>query len=162
MPILQIPELIRLKDPNLLYKPYYQSSRDNFTLLIGPKVIAITTKTRYEGWSVFSTKFRELFKSASDLSTFSSIKRLGLRYIIFFDFNIYEKTDSKVEIGNETLIKQELLFRTVFNSAGIKSTLMISNPSEMLIDGKKKKGRLSILIHILQQTRLNLKKQKVC
>ena len=44
LPILQIPENIRINDPNLKYNPYYSLLNNNFILQIGPKVVSLINK----------------------------------------------------------------------------------------------------------------------
>ena len=54
LPILQIPEPVRLNDPALIYKPNYKLSNEKFIFQIGPKVISLASAPNYIGWRIFS------------------------------------------------------------------------------------------------------------
>lgn len=53
LPISQLPEAIRMSDPNLKYKPLYRIEGDKTVIQIGPDVINLSSKMPYIGWNEF-------------------------------------------------------------------------------------------------------------
>ena len=58
LPIFQVPEQIRLNDPNLKYQPYYRlrhKDNENFVIQIGPQVVAFSINPQNYKWNTFSS-----------------------------------------------------------------------------------------------------------
>ena len=70
LPILQLPDIVRVNDPNFRYKPHYKISNDKFVLQIGPDVIAISAYPSYVGWEVFSSKIFNILDSPGSTHLF--------------------------------------------------------------------------------------------
>lgn len=102
LPILQIPEVLRSRDPNLMFNPYYKSQAGNFLLQIGPKVFSLVNIKEYAGWEAFSQKIYTTFSALAESEIITQVTRFGLRYINLFDeINIYEKSNFTIAL-NET------------------------------------------------------------
>ena len=91
LPILQIPESVRIADANLKFKPHYKVSNENFVVQIGPDLLSISSFPKYAGWDSFSDKIFQILDVLNSTDIVDSIIRLGLRYVNFFDDNIFEK-----------------------------------------------------------------------
>jgi uncharacterized protein (TIGR04255 family) len=109
LPILQIPEVLRSRDPNLMFNPHYKSQAGNFLLQIGPKVFSLVNIEEYAGWEVFSGKIYSTFSALAELKIIKKVTRFGLRYINLFDgINIYEKSNftialNKIDFGKHNM-----------------------------------------------------------
>lgn len=57
LPILQVPELMRHKDPNLRYQAYYRLEKGSMNLSIGPHSLVFGNVRPYIGWSEWSAFF---------------------------------------------------------------------------------------------------------
>lgn len=135
LPILQIPDEIREKDPNFQFKPYYQIIGASYILQVGPRVISLNTKGDYQGWENFSSEAVCVFSEINKLGVLGNIKRFALRYVNFFDGDIMDRFDVDIKIGNIP-INQKSLLRTEIQSEKFISTLQITNDASMP-DGKK-------------------------
>ena len=92
LPILQLPEIVRREDKNLLYKPYYKlHSRDSYILQVGARMISLVRLAPYSGWREFSERFRYIAKKVDELKIIDSYVRIGIRYINEFEGNIFDK-----------------------------------------------------------------------
>lgn len=109
LPILQFPENIREFDPNLKFKPHYRISNSEYYIQIGPDVISISPKLGYPGWANYSKSIQLLFSKLFELNIITTVHRLGLRYINFFE---------NVNILNNITLQLESSFS--FNKAAIK------------------------------------------
>lgn len=130
LPILQIPEPIRISDPNLKYKPLYRISNDEFVIQIGPDVLAIGSYPKYLGWKKFSSKIFEILNKIEDLKIISEVERLGIRYINFFNEDIFDNLKLEINLDNKKLKSQKSVIRTEFNQGKFISTLQISNDAQ--------------------------------
>ncbi|OGP14016.1 MAG: hypothetical protein A2052_06255 [Deltaproteobacteria bacterium GWA2_54_12] len=128
LPILQVPEDIRIKDPNLIYKPYYAMKNDNLQCLIGPRTIAVShVQNEYLGWDKFLPSVLEIFKIVEQLKIVKRVEKLGMRYVNFFNFNIYEKINLNIHMGDRRLADYPTYFRTEMKSGKYTSALQVAN-----------------------------------
>ena len=97
--ILQIPEAIRSSDQELSFKPHYKLLNDDFIFQVGPKVLSIVSTKEYVGWGKFIEEILRSFKIVKDLAIIDKVKRIGLRYINFFDFDIFEKINLNMKLN---------------------------------------------------------------
>lgn len=141
LPITQLPPQIRNNDPNLLYKPHYKLSDDTFFFQIGPKSISLINKGEYVGWSIFSPKIKECFQKVKEIKIIKDTRRFGLRYINFFEeLNIYDKTNFKLLLNEESLTSNKIVLRTSLHKEEFICTLQVSNDSKMEQKDAKKQG----------------------
>lgn len=129
LPILQIPEQVRNIDPSFRHKPHYKIDHPLFPIQIGPDVINIACIQQYQGWDLFSSKIFSVLNKLSRADIITDINRLGLRYINFFDFNIFEKLDFNFTIGktHKGDLKNTVIRTEINHDDLLSSTLQISN-----------------------------------
>ena len=142
LPILQIPAEIRSKDPNLIMQPHYKIKSDKFILMIGPKGVSLGIKGEYVGWNIFLPEVEKVFKKIGDLEIVKSVKRLGIRYINAFDFDIYEKIKLKVNLENGNLKHKNLFIKTEVVCGNFISTLQVANNATGTINDKQFSGSI--------------------
>ncbi|WRQ32330.1 TIGR04255 family protein [Bacteroidales bacterium MB20-C3-3] len=134
LPILQLPDVVRASDPNLKYKPYYKISNENFVIQIGPDVILISSFPRYLGWEIFSKIIFDVLTKIEQIGIINVIERIGIRYINFFENNIFEKINLKVSIGSNDVLCKNTIIRTEIEQGEYSSTLQLANNA--IINGK--------------------------
>jgi uncharacterized protein (TIGR04255 family) len=82
LPILQLPEIVRKQDPNLLYKPNYRLSKnEEFVFQVGAKMVSLAINKPYTGWQLFSEKLHNHIERVDSLNLSNSYSRIGIRYI---------------------------------------------------------------------------------
>ena len=91
LPIFQLPEDIRLKDENLKNKPWHKFYNDEFEVLVGGSVVVIVAKKEYKGWTRYNEEIKYVFDVFKDSIIFSSITRIGLKYVDMFEMPIINK-----------------------------------------------------------------------
>lgn len=142
MPILNIPEEIRIADPNLRYQALYKLTNGGFVLATGPRVVTLGKSGEYPGWSQLSERLRRMVEIFSGLEFVEEVERIGLRYINFFEFDIFEKIKLTVEMGKAPITKNETLVRSIFPGNRYKSKLQVANHVTVIVDGVKRKGSI--------------------
>lgn len=89
LPIMQLPEAVREKDPALKFKPLYRINNKNIIIQIGPDVICISSPIPYIGWSLFKQHVcKILYLINTNGAIIKKVTRIGHRYANFFDNNM--------------------------------------------------------------------------
>lgn len=127
LPILQLPDIVRASDPNLKYKPHYKILNDKFVIQIGPDVISISSFPKYLGWESFSEVIFDVLSKVESTGIINIVERIGIRYINFFEANIFEKVNLKVCIGADDILYKNTIVRTEIEQGEFSSTLQIAN-----------------------------------
>jgi uncharacterized protein (TIGR04255 family) len=140
MPVLNIPEQMRLVDPNLQYQPWYRLRNGDFILAVGPKHVALHKPGEYPGWGLLSERLLHMVQTLNGVAIVDKVERAALRYINFFDFDIFEKVKLVVSIENKPITSTETLVRSIFSGKRFNSLLHISNLAIMKIKGTERKG----------------------
>ena len=142
LPILQLPEAVRVQDPNLKYQPYHKLVKNDFIFNIGPKVLAFVNKTPYAGWSRWSDFFYTILEKVQSTQVIDFAERIGLRYINFFNFNIFDKVKLRIELINRKIQKEPTNLRTEILDEGFTKILQIANSVNIIINDQKMTGSL--------------------
>lgn len=125
--ILQIPEQIRNIDPNLRFKPHYKIFDENFAVQIGQDVISIASIPKYIGWEKFSEAIFSILNKIENTSIIKNVLRLGIRYINFFETDIFKNINIGISINNQIIDYQSTVFRTEFTKDRFSATLQVAN-----------------------------------
>ena len=132
LPILQIPELVRNNDPNLKFQPYYKLKRDNYVIQIGPHVLSLSiTDNSYTTWEDYFSEIQNVFGRVGELNFISNVMRVGLRYINFFEDDVWEKINLSVKIVEDEITDNEVFVRTVIPKEDFKVLLQVGNQFEL-------------------------------
>ncbi len=127
LPISQLPDNVRKGDPNLKHKPFYKISNENFIIQFGPEVFAIASHPEYVGWKSFSSEINRVMDILKSSSVVNQILRLGIRYINFFEEDVFENAKINISLGNIQSKPTNALFRTEISHKNFKSTLQAAN-----------------------------------
>lgn len=142
LPILQLPETVRMKDLNLKFQPHYKLIHDNYILQIGPNVISVVNTNDYVGWDNFATKIKETIQRVHKLGVIKKFIRLGIRYINFFELDIYENINLKILLSNNPFNSEQLTFRSTIKSGNFLINLQILNNGNISVKKVAKVGSI--------------------
>lgn len=126
LPILQVPDEIRQKDPNFIFQPYYRLEHGPFVLQVGPRVL-IFSAPNYPGWGAFSGELRNVMDSMFKICLFDTIDRIGIRFINFFEGNVFKQFDVQLRVGGIEQTETNVFVRTISSTPPFVTTLQISN-----------------------------------
>lgn len=140
LPILQLPEMVRSRDPELIFKPHYKLVNKDFLVQVGPQVFSVINANTYAGWEEFSEKIDEAFDIVSELDVINRVYRIGIRYINFFDFDIFKKINLQVLLWADPLQANQITFRAEVPAGKFLNVLHIVNNAEVNIGTETKKG----------------------
>lgn len=142
LPILQLPTVLREKDPNLKYQACYKFTKPGNVLLVGPHNVALSTNP-YTDWDTTTPVLSDLLSRFDEIELFQSIERIGLRYINFFEkLNIFEHLTLSLAVNSQSIAKQSIVLRTEAPVEGFKVITNIANAADTSISGQQKKGSI--------------------
>lgn len=142
LPVLQLPESVRAQDPNLKYQAYHQVSKDNIILKIGPRVLTFVNSSPYEGWGKWSNLFYDVLEKIMETDVINRVERVGLRYINFFNDNIFDKVKCKINLINTEINTESTNLRTEIIDNNYIMVVQIGNSVDFQINNKILKGSI--------------------
>lgn len=143
LPITTIPEDIRANDPTFQFSPYYQSQSGSFKLNVGPRVISLSNTGQYVGWKDnYFPEVSELLENVKAAGIVKNFLRLGVRYIDFFESNIYENTNLSIELNKAPLNSLQTTFGGIFKTNVFLTKVQVVNNVNTTVQGVKKVGSI--------------------
>ena len=144
--ILQLPDVVRRQDPSLRYKPHYRLSDEDseYVVHVGPKVVTVVVTKPYPGWAGFSEEVLRIFRAVQGTEIIDSVTRLGLRYLNFFEADIFGKIELELQLRGKSVVGNETQVRTVVTESQRRCILQVNNTSTLTdrATGKTKSGSL--------------------
>jgi len=142
LPIMQIPVQVRLGDKKFKYQPHYKIiTEDDYTIQIGPNVINIYVPIPYPGWdNNFYPKIKETIKNIEEINIINKIERIGLRYIDFFEGDIYNNITLGIQQNGKNFISKSLTFRSEIENKNYLIILQIAN--NIILEKEKENGSI--------------------
>ncbi len=142
LPILQLPEEIRVKDPGLRYKPHYRLVGEKYSIQIGSDVLSVSSPIPYIGWSSYSDVIFNVFNEVFNTGIIKAVTRLGVRYINFFDLDVFKKINLGISINKNPIIYKNTLLKTDLVEFGFNNLLQISNNSKRKLENRTVNGSI--------------------
>lgn len=129
--ILELPEAIRNREPSLEFKPHFRFRNEKYDINLGPKVISIIGKEQYPGWEEYSVFVLDILSKLNKIEIVKDVTRLGLRYVNFFESNIFSDTDISLKLANNNWISENTFIKNVFVKENHRVILQLSNSSRL-------------------------------
>jgi uncharacterized protein (TIGR04255 family) len=142
LPILQLPEQVRTQDPNLQFQPWYRLKDKDFLMQVGPQVISFINQNEYVGWTEFYGRIRSSLDKIRELEVIDKFIRLGLRYINFFDFDIYQRINLSILKGQLPLSAKQMTFRATLETGSYLTNINIANKATTNRKGQLRQGSI--------------------
>lgn len=162
LPILQMPKIVRSTDPNLKFQPHFRLSSDKYILQIGPKICSLGIKDNYYGWNDFLTEIVNVFEKIKENGIIKDLKRLAIRYIDFFEDDIFENIKLEIKINSEDIVKNKTYFKNMIFKDSYQMFIQIGKDASVRKGTKKYNGSIfdvdTQLINANNNSLLNLRK----
>jgi uncharacterized protein (TIGR04255 family) len=142
LPILQLPEAVRMAEPRLQHQPHYKMTRDDFVLQIGPKMLSISNTSEYVGWKTFSEIIAKALDQVVGLKLFSSANRVGIRYINYFPVDIFEYTNLTIKLLDDPYEAKQTTFRSVVKNRDLTSNVHLANGASIATESGPRDGSI--------------------
>lgn len=143
LPIADIPGEFRQKDPQLKFAPCYQSISNGYRLNVGPNVISLGNPGNYVGWEEnFYPFLKDIIKQLEKSGIVKKFIRIGLRYIDFFETDIFEKITLSIRLNNAPLDAKQITVSTIFEHDEFTTRVNIQNNSTVFYNNNKRFGSI--------------------
>lgn len=139
LPILEIPSFVRKQDPNLRFAPHYRLTKSNQLLQLGPNVLSLVSRGEYQGSEILFTEFDAVLDKIKPLGLFDKFIRIGVRYIDFFEQNIFKNLLLSFSIAEKPLDYTRTQVRTVIDGEE-QFHLAMSIAGDVFTADAKRKG----------------------
>lgn len=143
LPITAIPENIRNSDPALQFNPHHQAEVGPFKFNVGPRVISLSNSGVYTGWKEnFFPELKGLLENLRSAGVVKRFLRLGVRYIDFFELDIYEHINLNISLNDKPLESVQSTFGAIFKNDDFFTRAQVINNATVNISGKEKIGSI--------------------
>jgi uncharacterized protein (TIGR04255 family) len=138
LPVAEIPDEIRRNDPQLKFAPYYQAVSEGYRLNVGPNVISLGNPGDYVGWKEnFYPFLRNLLSKLEHTGIVKKFLRIGIRYIDFFETDIFKKITLAIKLNGKDLTARQTLISTIFENEQLVTRVNIQNNTIVTKNSKK-------------------------
>jgi uncharacterized protein (TIGR04255 family) len=128
LPLAQMPEQLRRNEPSFTYQPLVQFLGAQFLIQFGPRVVSLVTKpNNYPGWGPLEKEMNWLLLELQGIGFIAEGERLGIRYINFFQGDMFEQLLLDVNTAGRPLTKAELSVATVLRRQSLTARLQVAN-----------------------------------
>lgn len=79
------------------------------------------------GWDIFSDKLFTIVAKAEQVAIINDVKRVGIRYINFFEADIFKHINLNVTLSEQQIAYKNTIIRIEVEQESYKSTLQIAN-----------------------------------
>lgn len=139
LPIMQLPEAVRMSDPSLKFKPLYRINNKNVLIQIGTDVISIGSPLPYIGWESFKKHVLEIIRLIHEGNIISRVVRLGHRYVNFFESDLLDNITMSFKMTDGYAI-QNLVITTQVKDSNFDNTIQFSNNAVVNLGTPKQKN----------------------
>ncbi len=142
LPLAEFPSTMRDQDPQLRFLPVKQLIKDGLVLQIGGRVISFVNNKDYVGWLALKEKVEKMVKGLKDATVVSQYKRLGIRYLNIFDYNISDKINFVLSAAGRQIIDEKFDLRLSIEQDHFQAAIKLSNNVRKLVGDKITMGSL--------------------
>jgi len=142
LPITEMPEEFLRTEPGMVHAPRIRFLGKGFVIQFGPRVISLLTQGEYPGWHAIKDELRWLLEKLEAAAFIHEGERLGMRYIDFFEDDIFSRLELDIRSGGEPVSGVEMNFATVFRREQMTARLVLQNGAMALRGNKMVAGSI--------------------
>ena len=139
LPIMQLPEAVRVSDPALKFKPLYRIINKDVLIQIGTDVISISSPLPYIGWTTFKRHVLDIIMLICKGKIINRVVRLGHRYVNFFESDLLDKITMHFQMTDGYAI-QNLIITTQVKDTDFDNTVQFSNNAALNLGSPNQKN----------------------
>lgn len=155
LPLAKVPEDLRRSEPNLTFLPLVSFEGEPFSIRLGPRVIALQSLGEYPGWSAIRAEMEWLVEQIQKAGFFGEGDRLGMRYIDFFDGDLFPHLLIRPSCAGSDVVGVETSMTMAFEREDFQARLILNN-SVTEIGGEARSGSVFDLDLSLSAGRFDL------
>ncbi len=141
LPMASLPAEFRKSDPNLSHQPLHRLDGEHLTVLVGAQAVTVGVRGAYPGWALAAERFRATLARIAQTGLIRTPRRFGLRYISFFQGDIFPNLALSIAVAEEPIIGEGTHIKTVLQAEGCRLLLQVGKDL-MLVGEQKKSGSI--------------------
>lgn len=143
LPLAKLPEEIRRHEAQFTYLPLLSFDGPPgtpFSIRLGPRVISLISLGGYPGWSAIHDEMKWLIDRIRDAGFFGEGERLGMRYIDFFDGDLFPRLLIRPSCAGSDVVGVETGMTLAFERESFQTRLILNNSVEADVAGEARSG----------------------
>jgi len=137
LPMASLPAKVRQSDPNLVQQPLHKLEGDGLIVLVGARSASVGMRGKYPGWAALSERFRTTLARIAGTGIIAKPVRFGLRYINFFQGDVFPKLTFSAAIGEQAVKGEGTFFKTVLSVEKCRLILQIGKDLALVTEPGK-------------------------
>jgi uncharacterized protein (TIGR04255 family) len=109
----------------------YKIANEEHVIQIGHNVLSISSFPKYTGWSKFFSATINYLHKIEGVGIISEVNRLGMRYINFFDNDIFPNIKINITLDKKEIGYKNTQIKTEISHDNFTSNLLIANNIEV-------------------------------
>ncbi|MDI9356937.1 MAG: TIGR04255 family protein [Chitinophagaceae bacterium] len=154
LPASMLPNEIIENDPDLKYKALYRLTNSNskFIAQVGMDIVSFQVPNNYIGWKDFLENATSFFKTVNEIGLIEQPISLTLRYLNFFELDIFKHINIQVQMIKEPYHSNNLIIRTEVPQGEFVKVLQVANNVTISNALDKKQGSLLDIACVLSNS----------
>jgi uncharacterized protein (TIGR04255 family) len=140
LPLAKIPEELRRSEPNFSHLPLVSFDAGGYSIRLGPQVIALHSLGEYPGWTSIHAEMTWLVEQIREVGFFGEGSRLGMRYIDFFQGDIFPNLRIRPVCADDGVTGIETSMTFAFEREEFGARLILNNSVSAEIGGEPRTG----------------------
>jgi len=140
LPVAQLPAEIREKDQNLRFSPTHEARSGGYVFRVGAHVLSLANTPEYFGWDNYSARLKTVLGAVAEAGVVRGFTRLGIRYIDFFELDIFDKVILSITKGGEPFEAEQKAFNALVKNGKFNTNLRIANNKTMSVKAVQMTG----------------------
>lgn len=125
-----------------LHVPLIEFRGENFIIHFGPRMLSLIARDPYPGWGSICREMSWLLEVLATVGFVREGERLGMRYVDFFDGDIFPNLVLDFRIGSESFSGPELSIAKVLRLGSFTTRLHVSNAACVPAESKVRNGSI--------------------
>jgi len=142
LPAWYIPPHLADQDPSLANSPKIRLENANQAILVGDRVIALSCRRPYSGWTKFSADIRALAEVVHTTGFVQKLDRFSLQYIDLLQVPQQigiDCLDMKLKLAQREVHAEPVHLRTEIQDNGLVHLVQIISPAEVRMPGTQER-----------------------
>ena len=127
LPVMNLPEEIRLNDPQLKFAPWFRLKGEAFLLHLGPAMVSVICLKEYKGWQRYREAILKAFNIAARSKVETQMQQIGLKYTSFFENNIFNNTKAVISLSDCSLLDKKTFLESKFEQDNFECMVKMIN-----------------------------------
>jgi len=144
LPISDIPRPIRQSDQNLQFQPLLRLVWEQFLINIGDRLVGISCKLPYVGWSDFKRAILEVYKHIFTIGVIEKTERYSMKYVDLIEGNdpgeMVDRVAVDLNVGGHQLKREPFMVRVEVPDGSISHIVQVIAPAVVKLSTGQKTG----------------------